>query len=211
MSLRNDVLQTDFFYLWLEETESLLSEAMSRNIERWPEAAVYTITDWYNLLNNRAVFITERLSWMDTQLDDITWTLPINPWIDTDICVGDAINIYSGDEYNYNFIHGPDTSFYTPTSPGEFIAEVSDGSGCYDRVYIAAHPIPDGNFVSSYFGFTTTITCMDTSGVSYHYEFGDGTNETSDSPIITHTYSTYGTYLVTITVTHADGGSNVSS
>ena len=41
--------------------------------------------------------------------------------------------------------------------------------------------------------------------VRYTWDFGDGYTEITTSPIITHTYSSAGTYIVTLTVTDNDG------
>lgn len=42
--------------------------------------------------------------------------------------------------------------------------------------------------------------------VSYAYDFGDGSSQTTDASSITHTYTAPGTYKVTVTATDADGG-----
>ena len=40
---------------------------------------------------------------------------------------------------------------------------------------------------------------------SYHWDFGDGTSQTTVSPTVTHTYATSNTYTVTLTVTDDAG------
>lgn len=44
--------------------------------------------------------------------------------------------------------------------------------------------------------------------VSYKWNFGDGNTTTTDNPIITHVYSTFGNYTVTLTITDSDGKSD---
>jgi len=47
--------------------------------------------------------------------------------------------------------------------------------------------------------------------VSYEWDFGDGSEETTTSPTIQHSYSIAGTYTVTLTVTDNDGLTNSTS
>jgi len=47
--------------------------------------------------------------------------------------------------------------------------------------------------------------------VSYAWNFGDGNATTTGDPIMTHAYSTFGNYTVTLTVTDSDGKSDSTS
>jgi PKD repeat protein len=43
--------------------------------------------------------------------------------------------------------------------------------------------------------------------LSYHWNFGDGQTITSSNPVVNHTYTAAGSYVVTLTVTNSGGTS----
>ncbi len=67
-------------------------------------------------------------------------------------------------------------------------------------VFISA--IPDASFTFAYNDIAADFTPA-TSGVSYAWDFGDGTTSTSTNP--SHTYSSIGVYTVTLTVVNSYG------
>jgi subtilisin-like proprotein convertase family protein len=75
--------------------------------------------------------VLDRLAWMDANLDSLPYAPP--PLTQTTFVQGSTINIFSNPNYTYNFIPGPDTSIFTPTSTGTYIAEVSTQYGCQTR------------------------------------------------------------------------------
>ena len=87
-----------------------------------------------------------------------------------------------------------------------------DGDGNTDKQLIS----PVSNYSYSISGLTVTFDASlsyDPDGdiVSYYWDFGDGSNETTTTPIATHTYSTPGTYTVTLTVMDDEGLTNSTS
>ncbi|MBR7832365.1 PKD domain-containing protein [Actinospica durhamensis] len=90
------------------------------------------------------------------------------------------------------------------------------GGGYYDR---GAVQIPDPIKVTATDSstwaagsVTKTITATLTgtpwsSSVTYDFDFGDGTTQSSSSPVIQHTYTTAGTYRPTVTAVDGDHGS----
>jgi PKD repeat protein len=65
---------------------------------------------------------------------------------------------------------------------------------------VASFTIPGNVYLNTV--FTLTDTSTDDVGIeSWHWDFGDGSNSTQQNP--THTYSSVGSYQVTLTVTDA--------
>lgn len=118
----------------------------------------------------------------------------------------DATHQYAaGGSYNitYTVTNGPgcvDASTQTITVldiPNVNIAG-DDGDGDLINCLLPADPTTSE---------TVTFSNFTTGGVSYEWDFGDGspvftTNSTAD---FTHTYTSFGTYTVTMTATHANG------
>ena len=75
--------------------------------------------------------------------------------------------------------------------------------------YIHAAPLHKGVFFHVV-NFTDLSTDSDGSIVEWHWDFGDGTNETITTPPAntTHQYAAIGTYTVTLTVTDNEGATN---
>lgn len=69
-----------------------------------------------------------------------------------------------------------------------------DGDGDLNNCLLPGNPMTSE---------TVTFTNTTTNAVSYAWNFGDGQTSTLQNP--THTYTSYGTYTVTMTATHANG------
>lgn len=139
---------------------------------------------------------------------------------------GSTINRYQWD-FNYDGIwdaEGTTTSF-TYNTAGTYIVQlkVTDGLGETDTdtrtVYVSTIQ-PEAGFVYSpddYPHPTTldTIQFTDTSNdpdgtiASWYWSFGDWTTSTENNP--THSYTTGGTYTVSLTVTDNDGASDTET
>lgn len=89
---------------------------------------------------------------------------------------------------------------------------VRNANGCYDTItkvdYIDVRPRPTSNFtaaprVGCEVPFTVQFTNTTVDGVSYEWDFGDGSTSTAQDP--SHTYTSPGTYTVRLVSTGANG------
>ena len=104
-------------------------------------------------------------------------------------------------------------NYFTPTKTGNYSITVSNAVGCTatDSVMATINPMPDAAFTYAWVSslvnsikFTPNKTAQGT----YKWDFGDGGQNTQESP--TYTYAAFGTYKVTFTVTTALGCSKTS-
>jgi PKD repeat protein len=127
---------------------------------------------------------------------------------------GTASNISS---WNWNFGDGNTSTSQNPShqysSPGSYPVRliVTSNNGCVDTAY-SPNNITIGNslipsFTMSDSGGCGSVTiqfdCTVPGSTSWLWDFGDGTTSTLDNP--SHTYTTVGTYDITLTVTTASG------
>ncbi len=203
-SLRADTWATDSFHVQLDAMKNNLSEAIQRNVATWAELGIADSTAWFDIIESRKDFLIDRLAWMDATLLTSTYSLPPIPPLNTTYCAGSAINLYTSPEYTYNFITGPDTSNFTPTQAGNYIAEVSDEFGCYSRKYFSVIDNANAQFsLTNTGGLNYTFAPIDITATTYNWDFGDGITATSPNPI--HTFANNGTYQVQLTTTNASG------
>ncbi len=74
--------------------------------------------------------------------------------------------------------------------------------------FITVNPGPTAGFTNSVIGATATFNNTSVNGVTYSWAFGDGLTSTAQNP--SHTYTSDGTYTVTLTATNACGTSTAS-
>ncbi len=98
---------------------------------------------------------------------------------------------------------------------GDFSAEISCGTPCEPPTAIVTHDfeLPNKICVGEEFSIDASFSfaALGMSLESYEWNFGDGSNDTFDSPIITYSYDTPGSYMVQLEVTDNAGCSNTNS
>lgn len=90
---------------------------------------------------------------------------------------------------------------------------ISDFGGCFDTAYktitVLNKPIADfsaANTSSCKAPLTVNFTNASTGAATYKWDFGDGNSSSASNPV--HTYTTSGTFSVTLIVTNANGCSD---
>ena len=97
---------------------------------------------------------------------------------------------------------GPDGALYVQVYDGFFRANPNVGLYKYEYVGGSDTPGPDPQ-ATPLGGRRASFSIGASGGVSYRWQFGDGSSSTAESP--TYRYAAAGTYDVTLTVTYADG------
>ena len=136
------------------------------------------------------------------------------------ICAGTAINITNGSipapvSNTWDFGDGTTSTQTNPVKtyslPGIYLIRlIANFGGCMDTANqtITVLPKPfaafsENNTTSCKAPLTTTFTNLSTGATSYNWDFGDGNTSTVRNP--SHTYTTSGTYTVTLIATNANG------
>jgi PKD repeat protein len=109
-------------------------------------------------------------------------------------------------------------TYHAYASYGDYTVKltVTDNSSLTDdetaSIHISQHPVasftfaPPDPLVHELVTFNASASTPDGGEiVSYTWDFGDGNITTTDNPIITHAYETYGTFTVTLNVTDSEG------
>ncbi len=155
-----------------------------------------------------------------------TTTVFVNPQIqvhaiDTTVCDGSTVQISAsaaggtGGPYTYSWSNGVNgqSQIVSPgigTSPANYIVTVNDG-GCSisitDTSTVIVHPLAVSFITAADTAgcedFNAQFTGLSNIGVTYAWNFGDGSTGTGAST--SHLYTVSGTYNVTLTVTTALG------
>ena len=111
---------------------------------------------------------------------------------------------------NSSTLQNPSHTFTTPGTYSVILA-VTNVNNCTDTilkdVVVNMGPVPDFSADTACLGSTTIFTDLSTSDttiISYSWDFGDG-SPLSTQPSPTHTYTSFGTYIVTLTIINANG------
>ena len=131
------------------------------------------------------------------------------------LCVGDnkSLSVTSLDGFTYQWrLNGSDIPNETNTSininnPGSYTVVITDETGCSEEVSpieIESVILPNPNIISERdicigleLTFQASVTGQGGLSISHRWDFGDGTIATGETT--SHTYTTAGNYLVTLT------------
>ncbi|MBL7765771.1 MAG: CotH kinase family protein [Chitinophagaceae bacterium] len=168
MSLRQNVLTDAAFLNYIDSTQTIIQDAVQRNVNRW-QNTLYNIVD---LKNN----VTGRLAWMQSQFPNTVF--PPLPLTTVSYCQGSPVDIFIGNQYSYNFIPGPDTSYYVPPVAGTYQAEVGSNYGCKTLQTFTITPHPDPIIMGNAYpcrNTAETYTVMSIQGANYVWTVNGGT------------------------------------
>ncbi len=118
---RQNALSDSNFTTFIDSTYLYMRNSLQRNVARWQNYWAEP-----DELENIALF---RLNWMDQKLLGNTVFPPL-PLSQTQLCSGSPIDIFMGNQYTYNFIPGPATSFFPAPPIGNYTATVKSIYGC---------------------------------------------------------------------------------
>ncbi len=151
-------------------------------------------------------------------LPNFQYTIPVIPIADAGpdqvICAGDTVQLgglpQTGLSYSWNQGAGASPNpVVTPAQTTTYVLTVTQGTGCpvsdVDSVTITVQPNPVANFTytSGCNGLTVNFTNITVNGISYSWNFGDGTTSTATSP--QHTFPAAGVYQVQMVATSGSG------
>ncbi len=111
-------------------------------------------------------------------------------------------NASGGSGITYQWTAGPTDATYTGLANGDYTVTATAANGCTtEETYsLLANPgTVTAGFNSAMNFLMVTFTNTSTNGVSYSWDFGNGSTSMATNPI--HTYGTPGTYTVCLTVT----------
>ncbi|MBI3501887.1 MAG: PKD domain-containing protein [Bacteroidetes bacterium] len=108
-----------------------------------------------------------------------------------------------------------DSIIHTYTTPGNYnvTMQITDTNGCVKSITVNNYinpTFPYPAFTLDTFACKGDILTLDASatsgvGLSYAWNFGDGNTATTTSALITHSYASDSLYVITLTVTDANG------
>ncbi len=162
---------------------------------------------------NYGVTVTDSLGCSSTASASVTMGTAIAINLDdVFFCQGDSAILdvgYSG--LTYNWSTGQTTQAITIYNQGSYSVTVNDTSGCSGSITINAqtNPIPVANFTTNSVCAGTVTSFTDASSVgsgiinAWSWDFGDGATSTDQNP--DHTYTSPGTYTVTLMISSAEG------
>jgi gliding motility-associated-like protein len=149
--------------------------------------------------------------------------------IDTPLCVGEVTNasvlgnVIATNNYDWNFGNGliqsgngsgPYQVLWDVPGTWPVDLTVTDQYGCSSKTIIdvEVNPNPIASFIANYSGCQPLITAIEntsTGASTYLWDFGDGTSSTDT--VSTHSYSSAGTYTITLIATNKGCSSSSSA
>ncbi|MEI6853402.1 MAG: PKD domain-containing protein, partial [Bacteroidota bacterium] len=127
---------------------------------------------------------------------------------DTSLCSGNSIHLMTPyplpPNLNYHWSTSENTSSVLINTTGDYRVTVTDNNGCqaFDTIHvtiIGTAPVVNFSFTSTCSGVPVMFTNNSApAGTSWNWNFGDGQSSSGENP--SHTYTTGGTYIVSLTV-----------
>ncbi len=184
------------------------------NMHYYPNPGTYTVTVTVQFGNGCNV--TKHLNF--TLGTKPTAAFTVSP---DSICPNQVVtftnNTTNGTSYRWAFGDGDTSTLTSPTHiygiSGSYpVTLVATNSFCSDSITVPnsvyVHP-PTANFGSKYDCINRKLFHFYDSSIganTYYWNFGDGNTSTQTGPVVNHTYTNYGTYLVTQAVTNTTSG-----
>ncbi len=207
-SLRNHNYTTDSFMIFIDSLHTLLDGAAERNHWLWSPG-----TDWDQQVIDLQNRLTDRLNWMDANINASGVQLPVISIDDATLCEGEILSADIGSSYKYDWNTGEETPEIEITQSGNYSVTVEGNYGCYSvddaNITITPTPLPtftsqtgsgnlDWNFIPDF-----------TNGTSYNWDFGDGSSSNLMQP--NHDYTSGGIYVVTLDETFPNNCNRIFS
>ncbi len=162
------------------------------------------------------VVVSDSAGCKDSTVITITQPLPLIFTLSTSnvtVCAGQSLTILtsppSGGTAPFTFNWLPNGPVVSPLVPTTYTVTVKDSKGCVslaETILITPLPAPIASFdtlSSGIFHQIYAFTDISTGGITWYWDFGDGTTSTVENPI--HTYPNAGTYIITQIVTGPSG------
>lgn len=136
----------------------------------------------------------------------------INTLQNASFCAGGSVVLDAGNPgYNYQWSTGQSSQTITVSNGGTYSVTITDANGCSGilSTTVNVNPIPVANFTPNDICINQPLQFNDISSVasgsivSWNWDFGDGNVSQLQDPV--HTYSSWGSYTVTLTVTSNNG------
>jgi subtilisin-like proprotein convertase family protein len=205
-NMRKAEISDTAFTNFITNTDLYTRHALQRNTSLWQ--------NYLAPINDFKTTCLNRMAWMDSKLSPVVY--PANPLTNTTACVGSPVNIFTSNLFTYNFTPGPDTSYFTPTQAGNYIASVTSQYGCETKqpFTVIAQPTPSmiGN----------TLVCANTNslykinniiGSTYNWSISGGSpitgcGSTDSLCIVLWTNAGIGSIQVTQQIANCNGSAS---
>lgn len=133
--------------------------------------------------------------------------------VDTTLCDGAVLNLDAGPGSSYAWSTLDVTQTINVSSAATYAVDVTDSNGCIgsDTIVVGTETTPTAAFsflvsgAGLVYDFTYTGT---TNATTYAWDFGDGNSDTQQNP--SHTYTTPGSYVVTLMITNECGTDSIT-
>jgi PKD repeat protein len=141
-------------------------------------------------------------------------SLAILPFDSTAICKGDSVTLTASGATGYTWSPGGATTAAIRVSPAATttysVSGPVGGTTQTQSVVVKVNNRPTALFTTSIANKTLTVTNQTTNGISYVWNYGDGTATVTGNSPAAHTYTTNGTYTVMLIATNSCGSDTLT-